>query len=375
MISGNFLFSGVVFSISFSAKRKNQMEFNYMQRIIKILFLLLLAWSCDEEPVETVFSDLDTRDGVFIACEGNFMYGNGSLSFYNSERKIVTNQIFHASNNAPLGDVVQSLEIFNNTLFIVVNNSGKIYTVNPETIEFENIITGLTSPRYIHFISASKAYVSDLYANYIIVINPATLEVTGKIDLGEHTSEQMVQVSNRIFVSCWSYDEYLLVIDTETDELVTKIKVPFQPKDLETDKDGKIWVLSDGGNAWENADSGHPALSRIDPLTCTIEQIYRFDEDSYPSELDINNSGDTIYYLNGDVFKMGTDSRDLPGPSFIKADNRNLYGIAVNPDNNEIYIADAMDYSQSAIIYRYSRSGELIDTFLAGINPSDFLFR
>jgi len=351
------------------------MEFNYMQRIIKILFLLLLAWSCDEEPVETVFSDLNTGKGVFISCEGNFMYGNGSLSFYNSERKIVTNQIFHASNNAPLGDVVQSLEIFQNTLFIVVNNSGKIYTVNPETIEFQNIITHLTSPRYIHFISASKAYVSDLYANHINIINPATLEVTGKIDLGEHTSEQMVQADNRIFVSSWSYDEYLLVIDTETDEMVTKIKVPFQPKDLEIDKKGKIWVLSDGGNSWDNAGSSQPALSRIDPLTCTIEQIYRFDEDSYPSGLDINSTGDTIFYIDGDVFKMGTDSRVLPRSSFIKADNRNFYGMAVNPDNNEIYITDAIDYSQNAIIYRYSRSGEPIDTFRAGINPSDYLFR
>jgi hypothetical protein len=48
--------------------------------------------------------------------------------------------------------------------------------------------------------------------------------------------------------------------------------------------------------------------------------------------------------------------------------------LALNPENNEIYIADAIDYTQDAIIYRFSQKGILIDSFKTGINPSDFLF-
>src|SRR6056297_456955 len=119
--------------------------------------LFLIFWSCSTEPVETIFYDFDTENGVFISCEGNFMYGNGSLSFYNTQTGMVTNRVFYARNNAPLGDVVQSLASHGSFMYVVVNNSGKIYVVDQETVEFRGVIKGLTSPRYIHFLSGEKA--------------------------------------------------------------------------------------------------------------------------------------------------------------------------------------------------------------------------
>lgn len=345
-----------------------------MQKYFKILLLLFLFSACSDEPVETVFFDLETESGIFIACEGNFMYGNASLSFYNPESQKVTNQLFYARNNAPLGDVVQSLSLFQNRLFIVVNNSGKIYVVDAETAKYQGAVTGLTSPRYIHFISDEKAYVSDLYSTQITIIHPVTLEITGKIDLEEHTSEQMVQVGKYVFVSSWTDDEKILVIDTETDELIEIIEVPYQPKDLEVDKNGKIWVLSEG--EYESLDENQePALSRIDPTTFTIEQIYRFEPGTRPACLDMNSTSDTLYFLNRGVYKMPVDNRHLPDSVFRSSKNKLFYNLSVNPENNEVYVADAIDYTQNAVIYRYSASAEIIDSFRVGINPSDFLFR
>ena len=171
------------------------------RKIINIVVILFLAWSCSDEPVRTMFFDLNTENGVFISCEGNFMYGNASLSFYNSENNTVQNQLFYARNNVPLGDVSQSLTLYENTLFIVVNNSGKIFAIDSETAEFKGVITGFTSPRYMHFISDKKAYVSDLYAHKISIVNPKTFEISGEIELSEnHTSEQMVQLGKYVFV-------------------------------------------------------------------------------------------------------------------------------------------------------------------------------
>ncbi len=346
-----------------------------MKNYLKIAFLILVAYSCVEEPVETVFFAFDSEKGVFISCEGNFMYGNGSLSFYNTEKGEVSNQIFYARNNAPLGDVVQSLALKDDFLFILVNNSGKVYVTDVNTIEFKGSITGLTSPRYIHFVSDDKAYISDLYARHLTVFNPRNFQITGKIDLGSHTSEQMVQIEKYIFVSHWVNGKELLVIDTELDKMTGKINVPFQPKELKVDKNGKIWVLS-GGNYLNSPVSNDPsALSRIDPQTLTVEQIYRFDEGLFSSSLSINQTGDTIYYLNGDVFKMHIGSRHLPESAFIPAGDKLFYNLAIHPGNNDIYVADAIDYTQDAIVYRYSRGGAVIDSFKVGINPSCFLFR
>jgi hypothetical protein len=355
----------------------NSIELQKMiRKIIQIILLLMLVWSCTDEPVETVFFHLNMENGVFISCEGNFMYGNASLSFYNAENKTVQNQLFYARNNAPLGDVAQSLTLVGNTLFVVVNNSGKIYAIDPKTAEFKGVISGLTSPRYIHVVSENKAYISDLYARHISVFNPNTLEITGQIDLPENrTSEQMVQIGNYVFVSSWSYDQFLLVIDTKTDSLVNEFKVPYQPKNLLVDKNQKIWILSDGSLDSVSGETQQPALTRVDPQTFTVEQIYRFDEDSRPAGLEINATQDTLYFINKGICKMGISQKSLPDSSFISLENKLFYSLGVNPENNEIYVSDAIDYTQNAVIYRYAQQGMLIDSFLVDINPSDFLFR
>ena len=345
-----------------------------MKHFLKISFLFMMVWSCTDEPVETIFFDLDTENGIFIACEGNFMYGNSSLSFYHPDKKEVTNHLFQARNNAPLGDVVQSLARKGNSLFIVVNNSGKVVVADSRTIEFQGNITGLVSPRYIHFVSEEKSYISDLYANHITIFNPESLEITGTIDLEGHSSEQMVQVGKYVFVSHWVNGEHILMIDTQTDELVDKIKVPAQPKDLRVDKNGKIWALC--GGSFENSvvEENPSALVRLDPETHTMEQIYRFNEGMFSSGLEMNVAGDTLYFLNNGVFKMAVNSRHLPDSAFIPENEKLFYHLAVDPRSGEIYVADAIDYTQYAVIYRFTQGGVLKDSFKAGINPSDFLF-
>ena len=71
-------------------------------------------------------------------------------------------------------------------------------------------ITNLTSPRYIHFISDEKAYVTQIWDNRIFIVNPKRYEITGYIECPDMTAEsgsteQMVQYGKYVFVNCWSY--------------------------------------------------------------------------------------------------------------------------------------------------------------------------
>jgi YVTN family beta-propeller protein len=346
-----------------------------MKLFIQTAILVLICFSCTDEPVETVFPDINIEEGVLIACEGNFMYGNGSLSFYDYNNRTVIRDFFYGRNNAPLGDIVQSLGIFGDKIFIVVNNSGKVYIADSKTVEFRGVISGLSSPRHIHIVSDNKAYVSDLLSNHITIIDPVSNRITGTINLGFHTSEKMVQTGNKVFVTSWSYGKHVLVIDPETDELITTIEVPLQPKDIVADKNQKLWVLSDGG--YEGSPAGHenPALSRIDPFSYETEQIYRFEETAMPSVLEINNTGDTLYLINGDLYKMPVNSNNLPESPFIESGGRMFYSLGIDPGSDEIYIADVIDWSQNGEVLRFSQSGDLIDSFKVGVNPADFLFR
>lgn len=234
--------------------------FNGLKRGIVICACAALAVSCmDYGPIEKEDFEIDnagsgdevTGKGLFITNEGNFMYGNASLSYYDPEKKHVENEVFARANAIKLGDVAQSMVIRNGIGWIVVNNSGVIYAIDINTFKEVGRITGFTSPRYIHFLSDEKAYVTQIWDPRIYIVNPKTYQITGYVetdmDFETGSTEQMVQYDKYVFTNCWSYQNRILVIDTETDKVCDQITVGIQPTSLVMDKYNKIWTVTDGG--------------------------------------------------------------------------------------------------------------------------------
>lgn len=350
-----------------------------------LLFTLLTAGviSCSDEPVDTGNLNFTKGSGIFISCEGNFMYGNASLSFYDKEKKQVYNSVFPFRNGVPLGDIAQSLASDGEHLFIVLNNSGKIIVTDLLTMEQTGNIDGLISPRYILFVNNEKAYISDLYAKGITMFKPVTLKKTGFISLPAgkknslgHSTEFFVQVNNLVFVSCWSYDNQIMVIDPLYDAVIDSITVPYQPKKMVLDCNNKIWVINDGDYGQGSDDAGKPSLVRIDPVSRKIDTkiIWKY-KNGYLMDIRTNPAKDTLYIVAGNLYKMAVSVTSLPEDiPFIKAGKHVFYSLGVDPVTGEIYLADVIDYSQAAMVYRYSRAGLPVDSFRVGVNPGDYLF-
>lgn len=72
---------------------------------------------------------------------------------------------------------------------------------------------------------------------------------------------------------------------------------------------------------------------------------------------------------------MNINASALPAAPLITTDSYSLYALTVNPANGEIYVADAVDYQQPGMVYRYSTSGSLIDKFYVGIIPGSFCWK
>jgi len=358
-----------------------------LKHIALLLFMMALI-SCmkdDELWKRRPVPHDPSSSGLFIINEGNFGYENASLSYYDIEKKEVYSDVFFNTNGLPLGDVALSMEIVDSTGFIVLNGSGKIYTINTHSFELTGKITGLTSPRHVHFVDEAKAYVTDLYARSISIIDPGAMMILGSINVNnndpqyyQHPTEQMLQYGDLVYTNCWSFDNKILVIDSKTDMLVDSIGILIQPQSMAIDAYGKLWVLTDGG--FEGNPFGHeePALIKIDLSSLQTEQIFRFGLDDLPSELTINGSGDTLYFLNRHIYRHAVLSLGEP-EIFIQSPYLNtsggFYGLAVDPQRSDIYVADAIDLVQKGIVYRYSANAIPIDTMKAGVIPGAFCFK
>ncbi len=355
------------------------------------LFLLtgMLLWACMEDDP---FPDHDLPEmpelyqGVFILNEGNYMYGNASLSYYDIEKKKAYQDVFYNANGLPLGDVAQSMVIRNGLAYIVVNNSGRIYIMDVNNFEFAGKITGLMSPRHIYFPDDEKAYVTDLYAQSMAIVNPDSGDITGSIDVAkeggqfyQHSTEQMIGFGNYVFVNSWSYDNAILVIDTDTDVWIDTIEVLIQPESMVLDKNNKLWVLTDGGFPGSPYGYEAPGLIRIDAASRGIEKVYRFELGDSPRSLRINGSGDTLFFINRHIYRHPVISETSP-ERFIESpypDNPfNGYRvIGVDPVTSELYVADAIDHVQPGIVYRFTPEALPVDTFQTGIIPGEIVFK
>lgn len=344
-------------------------------------FALALMPSCMKYgPSEEEEFNVDpSGEGLFIINEGNYMYGNASLSYYDPATGHVENEIFFRSNGFKLGDVAQSMTIADGIAWLVVNNSGVIFGIDPSTFKEKRRITGFTAPRYFKMISPGKAYVTQIWDPRIFVVDPVSGSTTGYVttdmDYDSGSTEMMVAWDRYIITNCWSYQNRILKIDTESDTVVKALVVGIQPESIVLDGNGKLWVITDGG--YEGSEYGYePAkLLRIDPDSFEIEQTFLFAEGGHASKLTVNAGGDELLWLDEGVWKMPVDATHLPVKPFISREGTLFYGLTVNPVNGEIYVSDAIDYVQSGIVLRYSPQGELLDTFNVGINPGNFCWK
>jgi hypothetical protein len=189
------------------------------------------------------------------------------------------------------------------------------------------------------------------------------------------STEQMVQYGKYVYVNCWSYQNRILKIDTETDKVVDELVVGIQPTSLVMDCNNKLWTVTDGG--YEGSPYGHeaPSLYRIDAETFTIEKRFVFEYGDWPSEVQLNGTKDKIYWLNDDVWEMDVTANHIPSTPFLPYDNTLYYGLTICSRTGDVYIADAIDYVQPGMVYRYSKDRELLDSFYVGVIPGAFCWK
>lgn len=344
-----------------------------MKRLSFVFIAVFSFVACKKEknPESPATSEVIKASSIIVLNEGNFQWGNASMSLYNAKTKVVENDVFKRNNNQlPIGDVVQSMIQVGDLGYVVVNNSNKIRVIDLNNFQSLGSIEPFNSPRYILPINQNKAYVSDLYENKLYVVDLANRSILKTIPTYGWT-EEMVLVGEKAFVSQVDSSQ-VLVFDVVKDSLLKNISTNTSPQFLEIDVNQNVWVSCTGG-----VNSNLAALHLIDSDQLTVlKTLEQSNSADFIGEIEMNATADEIFYLASDgLMKMDIQQNNLPTTAFIPHNNRNLYGFSIDQSNNDIYLIDAVDYQQNGYVYRYSMGANLEDQFQVGIIPGDVFFK
>ena len=338
--------------------------------ILLILLFLIINSSCVKDKPQDIINpifNVSANNQVFIINEGPFNVGSGSISLYDPFSNKVSEDFYYQQNSSYLGNIVQSMTQINGEYCICINNSGKIIFCD-KNFKKTHEISGLVSPRYIQQVSNQKAYVTDLFANAISVINLVNYTKTSIIPC-YGKSEKMLQLYNEVYVTNTD-KEYVYIINATTNLIIDSVNVGHNCYGLEIDQNDKIWTLSSGKNNVSPA-----KLSKINPTNHQIEKALVFTINETPNYLCLNKTKDTLYFINSNIYRMGINDNTLPNSFFIQNGNRAFYGLGINPNDYTLYVSDAIDFNQKSSIYVYSSNGNQKNTFKTNICSNSFYFK
>lgn len=341
-----------------------------MMKYFVLFTLLSLILSCTkitDKQTDTYLSG----SGVFILNEGNYRWGNGSLSFFSYDSAKIYNDLFLNINERPLGDVPNSMTIFGDMAYIVVNNSGKIEVVNKNTLLSQSTISDLISPRNMAVVTNSKAYVTSIYSDSVAIINLNNNTISGYINL-RRSSEAIIVNGSKAFISNWVGGKEIMVVNIANDMVTDSILVGAEPESMALDKNNMLWVLCNGG--WMRT---IPAEMNVinTGTNKVIKEIIFPDKQASPSCLNIDRNGETLYYLDGGVRQMNVNSASLPSTPLIAESDHYFYKLGINPSNSDIFVTDAADYQQKGFVLHYKNDGTLLSSLKADIIPGLMCFK
>lgn len=239
--------------------------------------LAVLFTACQDDTTDPAPSGLG--EGLLVVNSGNFGQKNGSLFYMPAGSKEIQADVYAAANGQALGAFIESVNQYNNKLYILTNTADKLVVADAETFKKQGELVNqadFTTPRYITF-KGDKAYVSawgpytdqekgdySLKKSKIVVVDLNNLGITQTISVPS-SPNQLQLLGDKLFVS-HSFSDSLSLINTTTNTLVKKVKTAPGPSDFVVDTKGGLWLLH--SDAWG---SGNGFLIRYNQQTLAEE--------------------------------------------------------------------------------------------------------
>ncbi|MCU4173512.1 YncE family protein [Carboxylicivirga sp. N1Y90] len=344
---------------------------------------LLLFTACKDINTFT----LNDSQGTFVLNQGDSE--TSTLSRYDYEQKIVTNNLFKSKNNGnELGANVSVFKVKKTDKY----TSGLGFFVFPERDEVEAMsmstygiignVDELSHPNDILIANSNWAYVScgDGISegdddNVVTKVDIESFEVTDtRIKVGAGP-DKLVSAGKYLYVAN-KMDGTVSIIDMTNDVLVETIEVGGYPFDMAVDIDLNIWVYCDGDAAGSN--QSLYVISRVtggDVLTHSVEERVTFlnQEDHGKNAIITSLDGRHLYFVHGKTHRMSVYESDYRGAMHddSKYKDATLYSIAFESRTGKLQGLYKVDGSNGKLLVFDTKEDDhyLGQEYTVGINP------
>lgn len=351
-------------------------------KIRSILVMALPAFliaACSEDAVSPPATPPATSNGVYILNEGQFGDPAGArLSLYDIDRDSVYTDVFESANGgAHLGSLGDDIVVHEGKAYIAMSGSNDLKVIGTGDHRLVQSATypGATPHDVVVSADGSRLYLTMLFADSILSIDPATLAVRRGIRVGPNP-QGMALAGMRLFVanSGFGSGRTVSVVSIQTEEMLKTIDVYDGPSGVAFAPDGSVWVSCTG-----NAFLGVPTPGRvsiIDGSTLTVVDSVLFDgplfgpialsEDGHAYVLGVAPGS----FYGGPVHRISLSTRQLtlnhvPGT---------YYAISAEPGTGDLYLADAKSFAGAGEITVVAPSGTVKKRFNAQRGPGKFAF-
>ena len=343
------------------------MLYKPVRKFIYILLVLSSCFSCQNDGAYfgPVYTEIDTvgnvnfEKSIIIGCEGNFQYSNASLSIIDLDRSEVQNNLYRNANDRSIGDVLQSIQMQGDSLFVVMNNSGSVKILNSKTFEEIDSFDGFVSPRQIQFVGQNEFYVTDLYSNKLIRFNYRTKQIVSEIET-EGWQEEMILSDDKLFISNIE-KERIDVLNLSSNKIVDSLMLSFKPTFIR--RLSKSEFITAGLDINEQA-----FLAKISMVSYSVDE-YKMST----SLVGIDVYNGEIYWCNAkSILKV-----DAENSISVKVQDFSIttpYSFKIHPNEGYCVITDATDYISNGSVLVYRLGGQKIGKFEVGIIPQASCF-
>jgi len=310
-------------------------------------------------------------DYTYILCEGNYNSTNASLWQLTGTDQLTGPVHWDYSSN-PLGDVGQNLKIYQDKLYIVMNNSNtlEVMSLAASGATYERTIAlTYAGPRDIAFVN-DHAYITCWYLPGILTLNLNTWQIDDTISI-DGLPDNIIADNGRLYTSIamntdWSSADKVIALDSTSGKYVPAdtFTVITGPNQLRLNGN-KLYALSTYYDAAWNTYTG---TSRIDLTTGEVTTKNLGITTNYCDDITLIN-GLVYRSYNGGVAPL-TDSLTINADKTI-GNYSGVYSMAFN--GTHIFLG-LSDYNAPDQVVILDTLGTVINTLSVGVCPGSYAF-